>query len=253
MSAPERMPVATAARLAREIEHHRQIAARAEQVWNWDSPAGRRRAARRAALFVGRGALEPGRRALEYGCGTGVFLERVARSGAQLVGLDLSPDLLARARTRLAGLDNVRLTRGNAEALPFPTASFDTVYGCSVLHHLDLATALREAWRVLRPGGRLVFSEPNLLNPQVALMFQCPPLKPHFAVSPDERAFTRFHARRALRVAGFEAVSVRPFDFLHPALPSAWLGTAERWTTRLENVPMLREIAGSMLLEARRP
>jgi ubiquinone/menaquinone biosynthesis C-methylase UbiE len=244
---------ATEQRLAREIEHHRQIAARAEQVWNWDSPAGQRRAARRAALFVERGALGPGRRALEYGCGTGVFLERVAASGAQLVGLDLSPDLLARARTRLAGADNVRLARGNAEALPFPDASFDTVYGCSVLHHLDLVAGLREAWRVLRPGGRLVFSEPNLLNPQVALMFHCTPLKPHFAVSPDERAFTRFEAWRALRASGFESLRVSPFDFLHPSTPAAWLKPAERWTLRFEGLPFLREIAGSLLLEARRP
>lgn len=246
-------PGASAARLAREIEHHRQIAAHAEQVWNWDSPAGQRRATRRAALFVERGGLGPGCRALEYGCGTGVFLQRVAGSGARLTGLDLSPDLLARARARLVCHDNVRLARGNAESLPFPDATFDTVYGCSVLHHLELAPALGEAWRVLRPGGRLVFSEPNLLNPQVALMFHCAPLKPRFAVSPDERAFTRFQARRALRAAGFAAIAVMPFDFLHPALPPAWLQSIEPWTARLERWPLLREIAGSMLIEARRP
>ena len=91
------------ARLQREIEHHRRIAHRAEEVWNWDSPAGRRRADRRAELFVEHGDLRPGRRALELGCGTGVFLEQTWPPREPTIhGLDLSEDLLAKARTRLA-------------------------------------------------------------------------------------------------------------------------------------------------------
>ena len=97
------------ARLQREIEHHRKIAARAEAVWNWDSAAGRRRADRRAELFVEHGDLRPGRRALELGCGTGVFLERVAPCGAEIRGIDLSEDLLEKARARLARFANVAL------------------------------------------------------------------------------------------------------------------------------------------------
>ena len=103
-------------RLAREIEHGRRIAARAEEIWNWDGPAGQRRADRRALLFVIHGELGPGRRALELGCGTGVFLERVARCGAEIRGLDLSEDLLEKARERVSALKNVSLDRGNAEA-----------------------------------------------------------------------------------------------------------------------------------------
>ena len=129
----------TKARLEREIEHHRKISSHAEEIWNWDSPAGRRRADRRALLFVEHGGLRPGVLALELGCGTGVFLEKVARSGVTLHGLDLSLDLLAQARTRMAQAANVHLDRGNAEAMPYPDAHFDAVYGSSVLHHLDKA------------------------------------------------------------------------------------------------------------------
>src|SRR5688572_5459098 len=113
-------------RLEREIEHHRRIATRAEVVWNWDSPAGRLRADRRADFFVQRGGLGPGRRALELGCGTAVFLKRVARSGASIAGIDLSHDLLVRARAHVAGVANVSLLRGNAEATPFADGTFDT-------------------------------------------------------------------------------------------------------------------------------
>ena len=54
---------------------------------------------------------------------------------------------------------------------------------------------------MLRPGGRLVFTEPNILNPQVAFMFHVPFTKRHFGVSPDEMAFGRFHARAVLERA----------------------------------------------------
>ena len=240
-------------RQAREIEFHRSIADRAEIVWNWDSPSGRRRARRRAELFVEHGDLRPGRKALELGCGTGIFLEQVAESGAALHALDLSTELLARARRRLAARANVRLHCGNAERMPFHDGSFDTVYGSSVLHHLRLEPALREAHRVLRSGGRMVFAEPNIVNPQVALMFHLGLTKRYFGVSPDEMAFSRFHARSALRDAGFTDVRVDPFDFVHPALPARAVETVAALGLRLEKIPLVREIAGSLLLRAMKP
>lgn len=242
-----------ASRLAREIEHHRRIAAEAEIIWNWDSPSGRRRADRRAQLLVSEGLLGPGRRALELGCGTGVFLERTARSGAVIVGIDLSEDLLARARARLGGVPGVSLHRGNAEQMPYPDACFDVVYGSSVLHHLDLEAAVREVFRVLRPGARAVFAEPNIVNPQVAVMFHLALTKRYFGVSPDELAFSRFRAERALREAGFRDISVRPYDFLHPATPVPWIDAVSRLGETLEKVPLLREIAGSLLIRGTRP
>ncbi len=239
-------------RLAREIEHGRKIAGNAETVWFWESPAGRRRAQRRAELFVLHGGLGPGKRALELGCGTGVFLERVARCGAEVHGLDLSEDLLEKARARVASLANVVVERGNAEASPYPEGHFDAVYGSSILHHLNLDAALAEAHRVLKPGGRVVFAEPNILNPQVLLMFRFGPMKERFGVSPDEMAFSRFRARRALARAGFVDVSVEPFDFLHPSIPQAWVERGLALSQALERLPLVREIAGSMLMRARR-
>jgi SAM-dependent methyltransferase len=240
-------------RLAREIEFHRGIADRAEMIWNWDSPSGRRRAARRAAELAAQGQVGPGRLALELGCGTGIFLEKLAARGGRIVGIDLSADLLARCAARMDGAPGVRLTRGNAEQMPFPDGTFDTVYGSSILHHLGLEAALREVFRVLRPGGRAAFAEPNILNPQVVVMFKLGLTKKYFGVSPDEMAFSRFRAARALRGAGFTEVEVRPFDFLHPATPRGMLAAVERAGRALERLPLVREIAGSMVISAVKP
>lgn len=245
-------PEASAQRLSREIAHHRRIAPFAEAIWSWSSPSGSARAARRAGFYVAHGLLGPGRRALELGCGTGLFLSHAAGSGATIHAVDLSLDLLDRARDKTRGLRNVTLSRGNAESLPFRDASFDVAYGSSILHHLDLDAALTELHRVLKPGGRLVFAEPNAINPHLVLIFRVRALRRHFGVSPDEMAFTRWRARKALTRAGFTQVSVEPYDFLHPSTPRGLVSSVSRASLVLERVPLVRELAGSLLLLARR-
>ena len=239
-------------RLEREMAFHRSIAPFAEAIWSWASPSGRARAERRARFFVERGGLAPGARALELGCGTGIFLERVAAAGARIHGVDLSDDLLAQAQRKVGRLPNVSLARGNAEALPYANGSFDLVYGSSVLHHLHLDAALGEAHRVLRPGGRVVFAEPNAVNPQLLLLFHVASLRERFGVSPDEMAFSRLRARAALSRAGFHDVTVEPYDFLHPSTPQRLVGAVGRLSLWLEKVPLVREIAGSLLMCGRR-
>jgi ubiquinone/menaquinone biosynthesis C-methylase UbiE len=137
--------------------------------------------------------------------------------------------------------------------MPYADSSFDAVYGSSVLHHLDLDRALAEVFRVLRPGGRCVFAEPNILNPQVAVMFHLSLTKRYFGVSPDEMAFSRFRAARTLRAEGFADAVVEPFDFLHPATPAALCDVVDRVGRTIERVPLLREITGSFLVTGRRP
>jgi SAM-dependent methyltransferase len=238
-------------RLARELEHDRKIAERAEEIWNWDSPAGRRRADRRAAFFVEHARLGPGVRAVELGCGTGLFLERVARSGATIIGVELSPTLLHKARARIQALPNVALERGDAHRLAHADGSIDAVYGSSILHHLDLRASLAEAHRVLKSGGRIAFTEPNIRNPQVAFMFLIGP-RTFFGLSPDEMAFSRSRALRTLEEIGYVDAVVRPFDFLHPATPAGWLDPVARLGERLESAPGVRSIAGSLLIHARK-
>jgi ubiquinone/menaquinone biosynthesis C-methylase UbiE len=79
-----------------------------------------------------------------------------------VVGLDVTPAMVERARGHLArlGLANVTFQVGEAEALPFPDNDFDAVISNGVFNlTLDKAKALKEAHRVLKPGGRLMLAD----------------------------------------------------------------------------------------------
>ncbi len=236
---------------AGEVEHGERIAENAESVWNWSSPAGRVRATRRAALIARAAELTSGMHVLELGCGTGLFTERFAASGAKVHAIDISNDLLTQARERSLG-DDVVFALDDAENLSFADDSFDAVVGSSVLHHLDLECALHEAVRVLTPGGRMAFAEPNMANPQIALQRSVPAFRRWAGESPEETAFFRWRLARRLRRSGFVDIRIQPFDFLHPFVPESLIPVVRGIGRVVEQLPLVREIAGSLLISARR-
>jgi len=79
-------------------------------------------------------------------------------------------------------------------------------------------------------------------------------VKPLFwYVSPEETAFLRWPLARQLRQAGFEDVAIVPFDWLHPRTPEPLIPAVSAVGRALEATPLLRELAGSLLITARRP
>ncbi|MBA4118047.1 MAG: SAM-dependent methyltransferase [Candidatus Puniceispirillum sp.] len=113
-----------------------------------------------AARLVDFAGVRIGEKILDVGCGTGVVALTAARFGAQIVGIDLCPDLVARAHgnARLAGVEATFL-EGDVEGMPFEDATFDRVF--SQFGHMfaprpEVATA--QMLRVLKPGGVLAFA-----------------------------------------------------------------------------------------------
>jgi ubiquinone/menaquinone biosynthesis C-methylase UbiE len=113
-----------------------------------------------APRLVKYAGVERGKEVLDVGCGTGVVALTAARLGAKTTGVDLTPELLARAREngQIMGLD-VAWQEADAEALPFADAKFDIVV--SQFGHMFAPRpeiAVKEMLRVLKPGGTIAFS-----------------------------------------------------------------------------------------------
>jgi SAM-dependent methyltransferase len=113
-----------------------------------------------AARLVRHAGVRSGQRVLDVGCGTGVVAVTAALLGARVTGLDLTPELLTRARehAKAANLE-IDWHEGDAEQLPFEDRQFDVVlsqFGHMFAPRPDVATA--EMLRVLKPGGTIAFS-----------------------------------------------------------------------------------------------
>jgi SAM-dependent methyltransferase len=106
--------------------------------------------------------LQPGQQVLDLGTGTGSAAVKAALSvapGGAVMAIDVSPEMLAIARQRIAsmGLSNISFQEGRAEEIPAPSGQFDAVLASlSLMYVIDRNAAAREIARVLRPGGRLV-------------------------------------------------------------------------------------------------
>ena len=137
----------------------------------WDSVAGVydlfvnvvNRRTHQALRKIVAGLIQPGDRALECACGTGLLTEVIAPRCAHVTATDFAPKMLARARKNCAALTNITFEPADITALRYPDASFDAVVAGNVIHLLDEPMkALRELDRVCRPGGRLII--PTYMN-----------------------------------------------------------------------------------------
>jgi SAM-dependent methyltransferase len=159
-------------------------------------------------------ALQPGETVVDLGSGGGLdcFLAApVVGSGGRVIGVDMTPDMLSKARANAArcSFDNVEFRLGEIEHLPIADASVDVVMSnCVINLSPDKAQVFREAFRILRPGGRLAVSDvvataelPEAMRNSPELIAGC---MGNASLIDDIAAM--------LAAAGFEQVSIEPKD-----------------------------------------
>ena len=169
--------------------------------------------------------LPAGARVADLGCGSGVFTQLLQRAGYDCVGLDLSPKLIAIARTKFP---QIEFLEGDVERLPFPTGSLDGVLLSGLVHHLpDPSRCAAEVFRVLRPGGRFVAFDPNRMNPFMYLYRdRSSPFYSPVGVTANERPVLAHKIADVFRGAGFTVDTDYLSDLRYRYLASArmrWL------------------------------
>lgn len=204
--------------------------------------------------------LRPGQRVLEIGCGSGRFsLHLVQQAPVDYVGVDLSPRQLdqfresmaqhgapsdARIELRCDDIAKLEETLGRER--------FDAIVGFFVLHHLqDLPTIFRHLRRVLKPGGRIAFVEPNRWNPlftiQVAV---CPdmPLRDELGMF----TLARSRVLRILQATRFAQPRIGTFGWFPPPILDRVPG-ALRLEQAIERAAVLSPLLPFLLIQASRP
>lgn len=112
-------------------------------------------------------AVTPGLEVADIGCGTGIYTGELLAAGARVVGVDISPEMLAIAAAKNEEYgDAVRFLAGDAAALPFADGSFDMVTSITAMEFFSKpADCLQEMYRVVKPGGRLIVATLGSLSP----------------------------------------------------------------------------------------
>ena len=195
---------------------------------------------------------------LDVGCGTG-FVTRAAAAlpgVVKAVGVDLSPVLLSRARELSLGIEGVEFHEGDARSLPFEDRAFDVVVFHTTLTHVpDPGHALAEAFRVVKPGGRVTICDGDYSTISVA-NGESDPLQA--CVEATKTAFIHdlWLTRRIpalLMSAGFVLSKVRSHGYLQMSQPDYMVSLIDRGADHLSSTNRIgSELSASLKAEARR-
>lgn len=156
-----------------------------------------------------------GKTVLDLGCGTGENILPLVKRGAHVIGIDISPDLIALAERRLRESGSQAVLKvGSAYETGIPSESVDAIFCMSLVHHLDIAVVCEEMQRILTKSGFVVLKEPIRLSKTYGRLRSL--LPSHADVSDYEHPLTS--AELAILTERFQATGIRYFRLPFVAL-----------------------------------
>jgi SAM-dependent methyltransferase len=180
---------------------------------------------------------------VDFGAGSGRLTVPLLRQRYSVLAVDVSDK----------SLENMRSLAQRLSLPPPPTSlhlpqhgTFDAVVGTDILHHVDLDAHLPALRKAVRPGGRLVFSEPGGFNPTWYVYL---PLTAPWHIEKGVRRCTYYNLRRKLVAHGFRDASVSGLGLL-PRPFFNWSRTLSRLNDAAGNLPLLKLFAYRYIIEA---
>ncbi len=188
---------------------------------------------------------------LEIGCGTGELSYLLAKkTKGNVIGSDLCTPFIDEARK------NYSLPNLKYEVLDFNfpgelfNLKFDYIVGNGILHHLyyHIDDALKNINLLLKKEGKLIFWEPNIINPYCYLIFTYPRFRKLAHLEPDEMAFSRKFITNKLENNGYKDIKVMYKDFLLPVIPDILINPTIIIGDFAEKIPVLNRLTQSLFI-----
>jgi dolichol-phosphate mannosyltransferase len=197
--------------------------------------------------------VRPGESVLELGAGSGLWTEHLVdalRGENPITAAVFNRDLAVQAEHR--GLPNTRVVLV-ADLAALPAESFDYVVGTAILCHTSYEENLAAIYRLLKPGGQILFFEANFWNPQVFLKTVIRPLGRWTGEAECQRGMSKFRLMKSASHQDFTHIEVVPYDIIHPRAPRVFIRALQSLAFILEHAPLVRDLCGTLYIWMAKP
>lgn len=194
----------------------------------------------------------PGERILELGAGSGLWtkhLTEVLRGENPITAAVFNENLLPPSSSNLSNTEFVHIQSLD----DLPAGEFDYIVGTAILCHNLYPQTLAGLYRLLKPGGQLLFFEANYWNPQVMLKNLIRPLGRWTGDASCHAGMRKYDLMKKASHQGFTNIEIIPYDIIHPELPQSLLPQVQSASFFLEQMWLVRELCGTLYIWLTKP
>ena len=194
----------------------------------------------------------PGESILELGAGSGLWTEHlsIVLRGENPITATVFNDEYAHSPKKIA---NVQFAKIDNLFEDLPAESFDYVVGTAILCHRQFPQNLGALYRLLKPGGQLLFFEANYWNPQVFVKTHVRPIGRILGNAECQIGMRRYQLMKVASNQGFTNLEIIPYDIVHPRTPRIAVQVLQASAFVMEHTPLIKELCGTLYIWAKKP
>ncbi len=237
-------------RAERETGHFNKLASEYEELFGLNQPVALYKVKNLCLEYVEFLKDAPLGPILEIGSGTGFYTRHLAFSftNREYLATDISEEMLSIAKSSCSKIENKHITWQVENCLDssFKNNSISIITGHGILHHLPVENSIKEMERILKPGGRIAFYEPNILNPYVWMIKTIPKMRPK-GDTPDETALNPFRVKKILKKYGFKNIKIVPYEIMLNGISPNKIPLFSKISFIISKIPIFRYFLGGSL------